>query len=319
MVLMGHAVGPLLRRTGKEILDDGILGLAAQTAYYFFFSLFPLFLFLTPLLGVVGDKRETFAFLMNELGRAVPGDAYRFVSDVLRGVVFNPDAPGIMSVGGVLALWSGSNIFGALMSALNKAYDVKDTRPWWKQRLIAIGCALVSGAILIFATSILIGGEDLVDAIVQRVGLDEQGVAVWKVVQVPLALALLVLLAWAQYRILPNVRQNKWHALTGALVATTLWVVVTLAFRFYVQNFGSYDKTYGTIGAIIVLLTWMYLSCLVLLIGGELAGELHHGTGAIDGRKGALLNGRIAAGGAQRASTDRIGAVTPLTGRSRDD
>ena len=319
MVFMGHAVGPLVRRTGKEILDDGLLGLAAQTAYYFFFSLFPLFLFLTPLLGVVGDKQETFGFLMNELGRSVPGDAYRFVSDVLRGVVFNPDAPGLMSIGALLALWSGSNIFGALTEALNKAYDVKDTRPWWKRRLIAVGAALVSGAILLGATAILIGGEDLVDAIASRIGLGERGETIWKVVQVPLAITMVVALAWAQYRILPNVRQNKWHALAGAIVATVLWILVTLAFRFYVQNFGSYDKTYGTIGGIIVLLTWMYLSCLVLLVGGELAGELHHGTGAIDGRKGALLNGRIAAGGTPRASTERIASVTPITTRTRDD
>jgi membrane protein len=319
MVFKGHAVGPLVRRTAREVLDDGLLGLAAQTAYYFFFSLFPLFLFLTPLLGVVGDQRETFAVLMGELSRAIPGDAYRFVSDVIRGVVFNPDAPGLMSVGALLALWSGSNIFGALMDALNKAYDVKDTRPWWKRRLIAIGCALVSGAILIAATVILIGGEDLVDAVSRRIGLDETGETVWKVVQVPLAVVMVVALAWAQYRILPNVRQNKWYAFTGAVLATALWIVVTLAFRFYVQNFGSYDKTYGTIGGIIVLLTWMYLSMLVLLIGGELAGELHHGTGAIDGRKGALLNGRIAAGGDPRASTDKVAAVTPITATSRDD
>ena len=319
MVVMGHAVGPLVRRTAKEVLDDGILGLAAQTAYYFFFSLFPLFLFLTPLLGVIGDKQETFAFLMGELQRAVPGEAYNFLSDVLRNVVFDPDAPGLMSVGALLALWSGSNIFSALMHALNRAYDVKETRSWWRRRLLAIATALVSGAILIVATIILVGGEDLVDALASRVGLDAAGRTAWTVLQFPLALGMLMILAWAQYRILPNVRQNKWHALVGAIVATVLWVAVTLAFRFYVQNFGSYDKTYGTIGGIIVLLTWMYLSMLVLLVGGELAGELHHGTGALEGRKGAVLNGRIAAGSAPRASTGRVDRVAPQAARGRDD
>ena len=124
MQIKGYAVAPLLKRTGKEMLNDGIPGLAAQTAYYFFFSLFPLFLFLTPLLGVVGDEQETFGFLMQKLASAIPADAFRLVSDVVRQVVFDKDAPGIASVGALLAIWSGSNIFSSLMGALNKAYDV---------------------------------------------------------------------------------------------------------------------------------------------------------------------------------------------------
>lgn len=316
MQIRGYAVAPLLKRTGKEMLNDGIPGLAAQTAYYFFFSLFPLFLFLTPLLGVVGDEQETFGFLMQKLSSAIPADAFRLVSDVVRQVVFDKDAPGIASVGALLAIWSGSNIFSSLMDALNRAYDVKETRPWWKKKLISVAAVVVSGIVLVTATLVLIGGEDIVDTIGSWFGLDRSTRSLWTIVQYPIALAMLVGLAWAQYLILPNLRQNKWHALTGAIVTTLLWVLVTLLFRLYVQNFANYNKTYGTFGGIIVLLTWMYLSMLVLLAGGELASELHKGTGANHARQGAVLNGRITAGGHARASTDR-GAV-PMHARRNE-
>jgi membrane protein len=317
MRIKGFAVAPLLKRTGKEMLNDGIPGLAAQTAYYFFFSLFPLFLFLTPLLGVVGDEQETFGFLMQKLASAIPADAFRMVSDVVAQVVFDKDAPGIASVGALLAIWSGSNIFSSLMDALNRAYDVKETRPWWKKKLISISAVLVSGVILVAATLILIAGEDIVDTIGGWAGMDGSSKTLWTILQYPIALTMLIGLAWAQYLILPNLRQNRWHALAGAIATTVLWIIVTLLFRFYVQNFGNYNKTYGTLGGIIVLLTWMYLSMLVLLAGGELASELHKGTGANHARQGAVLNGRIAAGGRGRASTDR-GAAVPLHAKSRD-
>ena len=316
MQIKGFALAPLLKRTGKEMLNDGIPGLAAQTAYYFFFSLFPLFLFLTPLLGVVGDEQKTFGFIMQKLSGAIPADAFRMVSDVVRQVVFDKDAPGVASVGALLALWSGSNIFSSLMDALNRAYDVKETRPWWKTKIISVLAVVVAGVILVTATVILVGGEDVVNVIVGWIGLDGSSRQIWAVMQVPLAVLMLIGLAWAQFLILPNLRQNKWHALTGAVVATLLWIIVTLVFRLYVQSFGNYNKTYGAFGGIIVLLTWMYLSMLVLLAGGELASELHKGTGANHARQGAVLNGRIAAGGRPRASTDR--GPVPMHADSRD-
>ena len=306
MQIKGYAVAPLLKATGKEVLSDGIPGLAAQTAYYFFFSLFPLFLFLTPLLGVVGDEQKTFSFIMQKLAGAIPADAFKLVSDVVRQVVFDKDAPGIASVGALLAIWSGSNIFTALIEALNKAYDVKETRPWWKQKLLSVGAVFVSGFILVTATLILVGGEDIVNMVGGWLHLGESTKQLWAFLQFPLAVAMLIGLAWAQFLILPNLRQNKRHALVGAAVATLLWILVTLIFRVYVQNFGNYNKTYGAFGGIIVLLTWMYLSMLVLLVGGELASELHKGTGANHAHRGAVLNGRIAAGGRQHASTDRV-------------
>ena len=306
MLIANHRVGPLVKKTLREVLDDNVLGLGAQTAYYFFFSLFPFFLFLAPILSLVGDKRETFSFLLEQLQHAVPADAYALVAGIVQSVVFTDDAPGLVSIGALLAIWSGSNVFSALMDALNTAYDLpSDPRPWWKKKLIAIACLIGVGLLFVVATVVMLAGGDIVDALADRLGIGGVGRIVWTTVQYALALGLLVGTGWIVYYFLPAVPQHKGHALVGSLVATALWVVVTLGFRFYVQNFGSYNKTYGTIGAVIVLLTWMYLSMVVLLIGGELASELRVGTGAAKTRAGHLYDGRLSTGGrADRPSVD---------------
>jgi len=318
MIIKGYRVGPLLKATGKEILDDGILGLSAQTAYYFFFSLFPLFLFTAPLLGLFGDKQERFQWIMGNLATAIPGDAVTLVQGVVKDVIFSESAPGVMSVGALLALWSGSNIFGSLMDALNRAYDIKETRPWWKKKLISIAAALGAGTIILLATIVMIGGEDIARGIGTRMGLGEAGVKLWTVLQFPVAFAFLVATAWGTFYFLPNLRQDRMQVLVGAIVTTVVWILVTLLFRAYVQNFGSYNKTYGTLGGVIALLTWMYLSMLVILSGGELNAEIHAGTGALNTRRGATLAGRISNGTVGRASTERIERVQPMAARGRD-
>jgi membrane protein len=306
MIIKGYRVAPLAKRVGREILDDNVLGLAAQTAYYFFFSLFPVFLFAAPLLGVVGDKKENFALIMSQLRGAVPGEALKLVETTVAEVVNAPGAPGLMSIGALLAAWAGSNIFSALMDSLNRAYDVEETRPWWKRKLIAVAAVGVAGVVLALATIIMLGGEDIAAAMSTRLGLGETGRTIWTVAQFPVATAILIALAWGVFWFLPNVRQDWKQVVLGAVLTTLLWIVVTLLFRFYVQNFGSYNKTYGAIGGVIVLLTWMYLSMLTVLIGGELNSEIHAGTGAINPRRGATIyGGRIASTGT-RPSNEQV-------------
>lgn len=316
MPIKGYRPVPLLKRTAREFMDDNVLGLSAQMAYYFFFSLFPIALFLAPLLGVVGDRRENFEFLLQRASQAVPQEAFALVRGVIEQVVFAPNAPGLVSIGAVLALWSGSNVFNGLADALNAAYDVeKDTRPWWKKRLLAIGTLLGVGGLFVLATVIVVAGEDIVNAVADRLGIGAVGRAVWTALQYALAVGALVLTAAITYYVLPCVKQRKAHALVGGAVATVLWLVVTLGFRFYVQNFGNYNATYGTIGGIIVLLTWMYLSMIVLLTGGEVASELHKGTGAVRTRAGALFDGRLSTGGpTDRPSVEHVERVVPMAG-----
>ncbi|MFL5576076.1 MAG: YihY/virulence factor BrkB family protein [Gemmatimonadaceae bacterium] len=318
MIIKGYRVGPLLKGTAREIVDDGVPDLAAETAYYFFFSLFPILLFIAPMLSIVGDKRQVIDVIMRQLQGAVPPEAMALVQGVLRDVVFSSSAPGVMSVGALLALWAGSNIFNALMAALNVAYDVEETRPWWKRKLVAIAAVIGAGFAFALATTIFLAGEDIVSFVANLLGIGQTGRIAWTVIQLALAVAIVVGLAWATFLVLPNVKQNRKQALVGALVTTVLWIVVTLAFRFYVQHFGSYNKTYGAIGAVIVLLTWMYLSMLTLLIGGELNSELQHGTGAVAPHRGATLAGRVATGAGRPTSTEWVEHAAPFGAKGRE-
>ena len=309
MVIMGYRVGPLLRSTGREIMDDKVPGIAAELAYYFFFSLFPILLFLAPLLSLLGDKRELFTTVMQTLGRVVPAEAFAMLQAVVGEVVFAEGAPGIMSIGALLAAWAGSNVFNGLIMGLNRAYDVEESRAFWKRRLLALAALIASAIVVGGATIVMLAGEDMVRMVADALGLGPTARTVWMILQIPLAVTMLVGLAWLIFYFLPNTKQEKKHVLAGAIATTALWIVMTLAFRFYVQNFGNYNKTYGTIGGVIVLLTWMYLSMVAMLIGGELNAELHKGTGAINPKRGILLGGRIATG---------AGSTTPSTVEASD-
>ena len=304
MIIKGYRVKPLLRSTGREIMDDGVPGIAAELAYYFFFSLFPILLFIAPLLSLLGDKRELFTTVMQTLSRVVPAEAFAMLQGVVGEVVFAEGAPGIMSIGALLAAWAGSNVFNGLIMGLNRAYDVEESRPFWKKRLLALAALIVSAIIVGGATIVMLAGEDVVKMVAGALGLGSTARMVWMIIQFPLAIAMLIGLAWMIFYFLPNTKQEKKHVLVGAIVTTVLWILMTLAFRFYVQNFGNYNKTYGTIGGVIVLLTWMYFSMVVVLIGGELNAELHKGTGAVNPKRGILLGGRIATG---------PGSTTPST------
>jgi membrane protein len=318
MVIKGYRVGPLLKKTGQEILDDNVLGLAAQTAYYFFFSLFPLLLFTTPLIGAFGDPQTIIDWVTGQAARVLPPDALGLVRGVVDDVVFSSGAPGLISIGIVLAAWTGSNVFNNLIYALNRAYDIEESRPWYVKRLIALACVIVAGVVLLIASTIMLAGPEVINWVSSLVPGFERTRSVWMIVQYPLAFVMLVGVMWMIYYFLPNLRQRKLQVLVGATVASALWVLVTLAFRAYVVNFASYNKTYGTIGAVIILLTWMYLTMLVILAGGELNSELHHGTGSTKPRRNAVYEGRVVTTEQpDRVSTDRVERVEPLgAGRS---
>ncbi len=295
MVLLGYRPKELIRKTASETIEDNVLGIAAQVAYNFFFSLFPLILFLAPLLSLLGDKRQIVSDLMARLSQIVPADAFGLLSKVVIDIVFAKNAPGLISLGALLAAWSGSNIFTTFMGALDTAYDVKDERPWWKQRLIALA-VLVGWALIVTAvTAILLAGDNFVNYAQTQLGMGSAALDVWNVLQFPLAIVLLVAFFYLMYWALPYVKQDKKQILVGAIVAAVLFVLATLIFRVYVQHFPP-NKTYGTVGAVMVLLTWMYVVSVVILVGGELNSELHHGTGSVASRKGSVYAGRIATG-----------------------
>ena len=297
MVIKGFDVVQLLKKTGREVGEDRITSLAAQTAYYFFFSLFPLLLFLTPMLGLFGNGQQLMDQTLSRLSSTLPADSLSLIRRIMGEVLSAQGGPGIMSMGALLAAWSGSNIFGALMEALNIAYDVEETRPWWKRQLLRLGALVASAIIMLLATATFLDGSHIAAWVGNTLGLGVAGMRVISVLQTLIAVALLVALGAAVFRILPNVKQRWSNVVAASIVTTLLWVVATLLFRVYVQHFGSYNRTYGTIGGVIALLTWMYYSMFVLLCGGELASEMHHGSGAVAPSRGVVYHGRIVSDG----------------------
>lgn len=293
MIIKGFNVVPLVKKTVQEIGKDRIPSLAAETAYYFFFSLFPLLLFLTPLLGLLGNGRVLMEGLLSRLSATMPGDSLSLLRRTLEEIVTASGGAGVMSIGALLAGWAGSNIFGSLMDALNVAYEVTETRPWWKRIGLRLLCLFAAGFVVVAATVVFLDGARVAQWAGDALHLDGVGVAFFNIAEIVVATALLVGMGALIYKMLPNVRQQWAHVIVCSALATVLWILATLVFRVYVQNFGSYNKTYGAIGGVILLLTWMYYSMFVVLVGGELASEIHHGTGSVDPARGAIYLGRI--------------------------
>ncbi|HJQ12924.1 MAG TPA: YihY/virulence factor BrkB family protein [Gemmatimonadaceae bacterium] len=305
MVLLGYRPVPLLKKTFKETLEDNVLGIASEVAYNFFFSLFPLLLFLAPMLSLLGDKRQVVSDLLTRFSEFMPAEAFTLFSKVVTDIVFAENAPGLISIGFVLAVWSGSNIFTTFMSALDTAYDVTDPRPWWKKRLIAIAVMFGWALIITLVTGVLLAGDSIVDFMRERLAMGSAALTLWSWLQFPLAIGLLVAFLFLMYWALPYVKQDKTQILVGSFFVAALFVVATLLFRLYVQHFPP-NKTYGTIGAVMVLLTWMYVISAVILIGGELNSELHLGTGSVASKKGSVYAGRIASGEQPAQASSKI-------------
>lgn len=285
MTIKGYDVGVLLKKTWREIGEDKVPIYAAQMAYNFFFSLFPLLLFFAALLGMIADKQQVMGWFSGPAMSALPAAVAELLRQTIAAVIFAKGAPGLLSFGLLTAAWSGSAIFGSFRDALNAAYEVKERRPWWKRYLMQLGALVVAGVVVVAATVILLNGEGIVQWIGNRVGLGQAFVTAWTILQFPIAVGALVLLLWLLYLYLPNCEhQGKKYVLVGAIVATVLWLAATLLFRLYVQKFHAMNPAYGAVGAIMVLLTWMYYSSFVLLAAGELSSELQAGTGRVAAR-----------------------------------
>jgi len=283
MVIGGYDVAALATKTWSEIGKDKIALYAAQMAYSFFFALFPLMLFFAALLSLVVDKQTVMVEFNGRVAEALPGDVASLLGKTIENVIFAKGAPGLLSFGLLTAAWSGSSIFGALRAALNDAYHVEETRPWWMQYLVQLGMLIVAGVVIVASTVILLNGEGVIAWLGTRLGLERMTTLVWIVIQYPLAFAALIAVLWMLYYFLPDCRhQDKRVLIIGAMLATLLWIAATLLFRLYVQKFNQLNPAYGAIGAIMVLLTWMYYSSFVLLAVGELTAELQAGSGRVD-------------------------------------
>ncbi|HEU4559204.1 MAG TPA: YihY/virulence factor BrkB family protein, partial [Longimicrobium sp.] len=257
---------PLWKRVWTKYKNDDVANQAAKVAYYFFMSLPPLLMATFALAGIFGGD-GTAAWLTDNLQRNLPAEAGALVNGFVSEVV-RKEHPGLLSVGLLLSLWAGANVFMALEDSLNVAWGIRCQRGFVKRRATALGALLAVGLLFLAGSAALLAGP----AIAKALGM---GTA-WSILQFPLGLALVVAAFWAVYYILPgkDQRSGKIVLLKSSAFAAGLWLLATLGFRLYAANFASYSKSYGVLGGMIVLLLWMYYTSMVILLGGEIGAEM---------------------------------------------
>jgi membrane protein len=263
----------LLRRTAKEAVADDVLNLAAQQAYYFFFALFPALLALLSIASFF-PVHNLVDEVVAMLGRVAPPDVIKIVTEQL-GKISNTNAGGLLTFAFLFTLWSTSNAVVSMCSTLNAAYDIIETRPWWKVRAIAIGLTLGLAFFILVSMTLIVAGPTLAERIAESMRLGPVFEWTWKLLQWPLIFALVSTGIAMVYYFAPDAEQDWTWITPGSILATALWIVISLGFKFYLSRFGSYEA-YGAIGGVMVLMLWFYLSGLAILIGAELNAEIEH-------------------------------------------
>ena len=262
------------RRTFRESLDDDVLGLAAQLAYYFFLALFPAILFLLALASFFSLTSLT-DDLAGVLGPFVSREVLDLLQDQMRRLA-NAESGGLLTFGVLGAMWSSSAALVSIVGALNRAYDVDEARPWWKVRLVAIGLTVALAIFVIAALSLVLGGPSAARYLGDVLGWGDLFKWTWLVLQWPLALALVSTAIGLVYYFGPDAEQDWVWVTPGALFATLLWLLASLGFKVYITNFTDYNASYGAVGGVIVLMLWFYVSGLAVLAGAELNAEIEH-------------------------------------------
>jgi membrane protein len=270
----GLGVKELGKRVWQEVWDDNCTGQAAQLAYYLIFAVFPFLLFLATLLGYIPIP-NLMDRIMEYLARLLPGEALSLIQNNVQQLVTDQKG-GLLSFGIIAALWASSSAVVAIMDVLNRAYDVQEGRPFWKVRGVAILLTIGLSLFIMVSMVLLIFGPQIGSGIAALVGLGSVFEVTWNILRWPVIVLLLTLAMAIMYYFAPDVEQ-KWKWITpGSVFAVIIMIAVSLGFSFYVNNFGSYNKTYGSIGAVIVFLTWLYLTGFVILVGGEINAEIEH-------------------------------------------
>lgn len=273
--LGGLPLKELMRRLWRESQEDELFGRAAQLSYYVLLALFPALIVLTALMGLL-SVQNYMPELMSYLRNVLPGDALSMVERFLQQVAEGSGA-NILSLGGLGALWASSSGVTAIMEALNVVYDVKDDpRPFWRIRLTAVLLTMGLAGFVIFSVALVLYGEHIAAWVADAVGLGPYFTWAWLVLQWPVIIGLMLTVVAAVYYFCPAIEQDWRWVSPGSVFAVTMWLLVSLGFKAYVENFGNYNAVYGSIAGVVVLMLWLYWSGMVLLIGGEINAEIEH-------------------------------------------
>jgi membrane protein len=287
---------PTLKRTIARFREDNLSDWAAALTYYGLLSLFPGLIALVSIVGLVGDPQGATRTLTEIVGALGPESAVRTFAGPIESVASHRGAAGVAFVLGLaVALWSASGYVGAFMRASNVIYEVREGRPFWKLRpmQIAVTLAMVMIGTMLFVGLVLTG--PVVNAVAGPLGVGTTAVTIWNVAKWPAMAAIFVLMVGLLYYASPNAKIRAFRWVTpGSLVAIVVWAAASAGFALYVANFGSYDKTYGTLGGLIALLVWLWISNLAILFGHGLNAELEREAEIEEGRPGAEREIRLA-------------------------
>lgn len=262
----------LIRRTVVDTFEDGVPGLAAQLAFYFLLALFPALLFLVSLLAYLPIDAAV-ANVLDRVQPFLPRDVIALVRSEIDKLLHGRERS-LLTFAIMGAVWSSSSAMTAVITTLNRAYDIEEFRPWWKTRLIAVALSVALAVFVVLAFALVVGGSDLADAAAAWLGAGTVFQTVWGLVQWPVALFFAVFAIDLVYYFAPNA-DTRWVWISpGSLVATALWLLTSLGFKLYLEYVSNIAIVHGALGSVIVLLLWLYLSGFAILIGAELNAEI---------------------------------------------
>jgi len=267
----------VLKRTAREFKDDDLADRAGALTYFGILSIFPAILALVSVLGLVGASATQ--PLIDNLGKVAPGPARDILTRAVENLQNSQGASGILFIVGLAAaLWSASAYVASFMRASNAIYDVEEGRPIWKKLPVRLGVTLVLLVLLAISAVAVVVTGGLARQVGNLIGVGESAVKVWDIAKWPVLLLIVSFMFALLYWAAPNVKQPGFRWISpGGIVAVVLWIVASVAFAFYVANFGSYNKTYGALGGVIIFLVWLWLTNVAVLLGAEFNAELERG------------------------------------------
>jgi membrane protein len=268
----------VLRKTMHEFSDDQCTDLAAALTYYSVLAIFPAALALVSILGVVGQSQKAVTTVVDTLKPLVSEQMLGTIEPALNQIASSNSAGLALVIGLAVALWSASGYVGAFGRAMNRIYEIREGRPFWKLRPLFLLLTLIAVVMTAVVLLMLIVSGPVAKAIGDAIGLGDTAVTVWQFAKWPVLLIVVVLIVALLYYATPNVKQPKFRWISvGALVAIIIWILASVGFAFYVANFSSYNKTYGSLAGVIVALLFLWITNLALLFGAELDSELERG------------------------------------------
>jgi membrane protein len=270
-------VGSMVKQVYQDIIDNHTMAMAAGLSYYFVMSFFPLLILAAAIVSYLPIP-NLFDTILGALQSVIPADSMGLVRGILRDVI-SPNKGSFLTIGILGTLWTASNGFAALIEALDVAYEVPETRPFYMTRSLAIGMMLAVGTLLVIGATLIFVGPQFGAWLAAKAHVSDAFAFAWPYLRWIFAIAFAVLAVELVFFWGPNVKQRFWATLPGAAIGVGFWLVTSWALGLYFQNFAHFNRTYGTLGAAVALMVWLYWSWFVVLIGAEFNSELLKASG----------------------------------------